>query len=155
MSSAWNQLSGNWSWEERDYSSHAKAQFPGLFEAALARSVDDAACAVTGSVRASEASEASVLVLRGRLRFGYEFDDVRADVCVRRGAETLFDGVVGADALSNDEGDAAAAQTRLAVRTRRAGTDAGAQLACDVVRRALLLAAADLRDALLAKPSHE
>jgi len=154
MSSAWNQLSGNWMWEERNFSELARTRYPELFAAALKRIGEEAGLNAEGSVRAHGETEASVLVLHGRLRFGLDMDDLRADVCIKRGEETLFDGVICADNLSTDEGDEALAKTPVHVReNRNGGSTESKTTACDIVRKSLAAATIDFREEIISKAS--
>jgi len=156
MSSAWNQLSGNWMWEERNFSEQARKRYPELFVAALKRIGEGSGLSVEGTVSLRGDVEASVLVLHGRLRFGLDMDDLRADVKVKRGEDLLFDGVVCADNLSTDEGDEALEKTPVHVRENRNGSTAEAkQTACDIVRKSFAATAIDFREEIVSKASNK
>jgi len=151
MSSAWNQLSGNWMWEERSYTEVVKKRYPELFVAALKRVGDEAGLNAVGSVSVRGDTDALVLVLHGRLRFVLDMDDLRVDVCMKRGEETLFDGVIAADELSTDEGDEVLKKTPVRIRESRTSTEEGKKTICDIVRKSLATAVFDLREEILSK----
>jgi len=154
MSSAWNQLSGNWMWEERSYNEQARTRYPELFLTSMKRVAEGVGLNAEGSVRIHGETEASVLVLHGRLRFGLDMDDLRIDVHMKRGEETLFDGVISVDNLSTDEGDEAIEKTPVHIRENRNSANEDAKKsACDVVRKALAAAVIDLRNEIITKAS--
>ena len=139
-------------WEERNYSDQARSRYGELFPEVLKRVGEAAGFSVSGSVKVHGDSDASVLVLHGRLRFGLDFDDVRADICLKRGEEALFEGVICADNLCTDEGDDGLEHTSVRVRECRNSASADAKKsACDVVRKAFATTTIELREEVIAK----
>ena len=143
-------------WEERNFGPKAKERYPELFVAALSAACENTGCSATGSLRICGDVDASVLVLHGRLRFGLDVEDARADVTVVKGEETVFEGVVSADDVATDEGDEALDRTPVRVREARGKcTEEGRKCACAIVQRALAKAAKDLREEVIAKASEK
>jgi len=154
MSSAWNQLSGNWMWEERNYSEVSRTRYPELFISSMKQVAEEAGLTAEGSLRIQGETESSVLVLHGRLRFGLDMDDIRVDVCIKKGEELLFDGIFSIDNLSTDEGDEALERIPVHIRqNRNSAEEQTKKNACDLIRKALVSSVKTLREEILTKAS--
>jgi hypothetical protein len=90
--SAWNKLSGNWSWEERDFTTWATGRFRELVAA-------KGGGVVVESI--GEEATASVLFLHGKKRVGCEFPEVK----LRLDSASAFKGTMVVPELSGDGSD--------------------------------------------------
>ena len=156
MSSAWNQLSGNWMWEERNFSKQAKSRYPELFSDVICENCSSCfpGYTATGTMKIQGEIECSVLVLHGRLRFGLDIDDVRIDVKIMKDDEIVFDGVVSIDNVSTDEGIEAIEKTSVHIReTHKSSNSDANKIACNSIQKALASSAIKLRDEIINKSS--
>ena len=102
--SEWNSLSGNWTWEERDFGHYALKTLKEDLEGQECELEGDLVLRVS-SVSVSEC-ECTVLVLRGRPRVGYELSEVSLTLTVKDKAESsVFSGTLETEEVSNSSGD--------------------------------------------------
>ncbi|KAH3767030.1 hypothetical protein Pelo_1095 [Pelomyxa schiedti] len=95
--SLWNQVGGNWTWEERDYSKWGRERLKQLLTSPQKQ------FAGTFTVESSlESAEATLLFLHGKKRPGYEFEDVKLKFTCTEGG-LVIKGLVVCPCISSNE----------------------------------------------------
>lgn len=101
--SEWNKLSGNWSFEERNFSKWGEERLKELLKAE--KDAEDAEYKFSCTYDRAEDFEMSVLVIRGKKRAGYEIEGLtlKVELKDKDGAE-LFSGRLVIDELAVESG---------------------------------------------------
>lgn len=101
--SEWNKLSGNWSFEERDFSKWGEERLGALLKDE--KDADDAEYKLSCTYDRSEDFTMSILFIRGKKRAGYEIEGLTLDVALRdKDNAELFSGRLVIDELAVESG---------------------------------------------------